>query len=56
MGEEIKDFIDKASKLKVEDGYSTTYQTCIELSIKIKELEAKIEELELRIKKLEEIK
>ena len=46
MSIEKEKYIDKASNLKIEDGYSTTYQTCIQLSIKIKKLEARIIELE----------
>lgn len=44
----MSEFIDKASQLKVEDGYDTSTQTLIQLSVKIKDLE-------LRIKKLEEV-
>ena len=45
----MSEFIEKELRLKVDDGYDTSMQTLIQLSVKIKELEE-------RIKKLEEVK
>ena len=42
----MSEFIDKAARLKVEEGYDTSMQTLIQLSKKIQDLEERIKKLE----------